>query len=212
MDLHVHTCYSFDSSLQPQGLLEVCRQRSLDGVAVTDHDRLEGAREFSRLLPELIVIPGEEVRTREGEIIGLFLKEEIPPGLSALETMERIREQGGVVLIPHPFDYVKLRRLKASQLLQMREMIDCIEGINGKPRYFHANERAKAFASKHGFLLTAGSDAHRKEDIGKIFTEMEPFCNPEDFLKSLRGAYLHGKRYSAWASQWERWKSRLSFS
>ncbi len=209
LDLHVHSCYSFDSSLQPEELREVCALRELDGVAITDHDCLEGALEFQRKLPDLVIVAGEEIRTREGEIIGLFLREEIPPGLSAEETIELIKDQGGVVCIPHPFDYIKLKRLTASRLLKMREMIDCLEVINGKPRYWGANHKASEFSRSWGFLVTAGSDAHRKEDVGKVYTEMESFHSPREFLKNLEGAQVYGERYSAWASQLERWRSRL---
>ena len=104
LDLHVHTTYSFDSTIEPAGLREICRKRGLDGVAVTDHDSLRGSLEFAAELPDLIIVPGSEIRSAEGEIIGLFLSEDVPPGLTAPETMRRIREQGGLVLMPHPFD------------------------------------------------------------------------------------------------------------
>ncbi len=208
LDLHVHSCYSFDSSLEPEELREVCAQRDLDGVAITDHDRLEGALEFQRKLPDLIIVAGEEIRTREGEIIGFFLHEEIPPGLSAEETIGLIKNQGGLVCVPHPFDYIKLKRLTASRLVELGGVIDCLEAINGKPRYWGANRKAMEFSRTKGFLVTAGSDAHRKEDVGKVYTEMENFRGPEEFLKSLEDARVYGERYGAWASQLERWRAR----
>jgi hypothetical protein len=127
LDLHVHTTYSFDSTIEPAALREICRERGLDGVAVTDHDSLRGSLEFASGLPDLIVVPGSEIRSAEGEIIGLFLSEEVPPGLSARETMRRIHEQGGVVIVPHPFDIVKLKRMRARRLEELLGEIDAME-------------------------------------------------------------------------------------
>lgn len=209
LDLHVHSHHSPDSRLGPEDLVRACAARGLDGVAVTDHDRLLGALELRDALPQLLIIPGEEIRSREGEITGLFLREEIPPGLSAEETMLEIRRQGGLVCVPHPFDYVKLHRLTARRLLELRELIDCLEAINGKPRWWWANRRATSFAERHGFPATAGSDAHRAEEVGRAWVEMEDFDGPAGFLDRLGGAVLHGRRHSPWAGQLERWRARL---
>lgn len=209
LDLHVHTRHSSDSRMSPEELDRACAARGLHGVAVTDHDRLRGALEFREALPHLLIIPGEEVRSREGEIMGLFLQEEIPPGLSAEETMREIRRQGGLVCVPHPFDYIKLHRLTARRLLELSELIDCLEAINGKPRWWWANRKALSFAYRHGFLATAGSDAHRAEEVGRGWVEMEAFSGPAEFLFRLREASLHGRRHSPWGGQLKRWKARL---
>lgn len=209
LDLHVHTHHSFDSRMTPEELGRACEERGLAGVAITDHDAFAGAEEFRRALPHLLIIPGEEVRSRQGEIIGLFLTERIRPGLSAAETMREIRRQGGLVCLPHPFDLVKLRRLSARRILELKEDIDCLEAVNGKPRWPAANRRAEEFARAHGFPVTGGSDAHRAEDVGRVYTEMEEFGSPQEFLRALRGASTNGSRYSPWAAQLERWKARL---
>ncbi len=209
IDLHVHSHHSPDSLLNPEELARACSERGLDGVAVTDHDRLQGALEIRDALPHLVIIPGEEIRSREGEITGLFLREEIPPGLSAEETMMEIRKQGGLVCVPHPFDYIKLHRLKARRLLELRELIDCLEAVNGKPRWWGANGKALSFAYRHGFPVTAGSDAHRAGEVGRAWVEMEAFDGPAGFLAGLKTAVLHGRRHSPWAGQMERWKARL---
>lgn len=209
LDLHVHTVHSFDSTLDAAGLLEVCRRKGLAGVAVTDHDSLQGGLDFAARLERLVIIPGEEIRSAEGEIIGLFLREEIPPGLPAPETMELIHRQGGLVVVPHPFDYVKLRRMTAGRLRELSRHIDALEALNGKPRYWGANRRAAAFAARQGLPVSAGSDAHRAEDVGRVYVEMDEFTNPAEFLAALRGATLHGSRYSPWASQLDRWKARM---
>jgi predicted metal-dependent phosphoesterase TrpH len=209
LDLHVHTTYSFDSVIDPVALREICRERGLDGVAITDHDSLRGSLEFASELPDLLIVPGSEIRSAEGEIIGLFLSEEVPPGLTAPETMRRIHEQGGVVVIPHPFDIVKLKRMRASRLEELKEEIDAVEALNGKPRWWFANRSALRFAQKHQMPVTAGSDAHKAGHVGLLYTDMEEFTSPEEFLVSLRSASVHGKRYSPWSSQLDRWKARL---
>ena len=209
LDLHVHTLHSPDSRLSPEELARACAENGLAGVAVTDHDRFRGALEFAEALPDLLIIPGEEVRSREGEIIGLFLHEEIPPGLSAEETLQEIRRQGGLACIPHPFDYVKLHRLTARRLLELREGIDCLEAVNAKPRWWGANRAAGDFARRHSFPVTAGSDAHRAGEVGRAWVEMEEFSGPDEFLSNLREASIHGRRYSPWRGQVERWRSRL---
>jgi predicted metal-dependent phosphoesterase TrpH len=209
LDLHVHSTHSFDSSIDPAGLREVCRVRGLAGVAITDHDCLRGSLEFASELPDLLIVPGSEIRSAEGEIIGLFLSEEVPPGLPAPETMRRIHEQGGVVVIPHPFDIVKLKRMTSHRLEELEEEIDAIEVLNGKPRWWFANASARRFAARLQLPVTAGSDAHKAGHVGMLYTEMEEFSGPAEFLASLRDASLHGKRYSPWSSQLDRWKSRL---
>jgi len=209
LDLHVHTTHSFDSAIDPAGLREICRERGLAGVAITDHDSLQGALEFASQLSDLLILPGSEIRSAEGEIIGLFLTREIPPGLPAPETMRRIHEQGGVVLVPHPFDIVKLKRMSSRRLEELMEGIDAIEALNGKPRWWWANSSARRFGEEHGLPMTAGSDAHKTSHVGLLYTEMEDFLGPAEFLASLHSASLHGKRYSPWASQMDRWKARL---
>jgi predicted metal-dependent phosphoesterase TrpH len=209
LDLHVHTTYSFDSVIDPATLREICRERGLDGVAITDHDSLRGSLEFASELPDLLIVPGSEIRSAEGEIIGLFLSEEVPPGLTAPETMRRIHQQGGVVVVPHPFDIVKLKRMRARRLEELKEEIDAMEALNGKPRWWFANRSALRFAQEHQLPVTAGSDAHKAGHVGLLYTDMEEFTSPEEFLESLRGASVHGRRYSPWASQLDRWKARL---
>jgi hypothetical protein len=209
LDLHVHTTYSFDSAIDPAGLREICRERGLAGVAITDHDSLQGSLAFASELPDLLIIPGSEIRSAEGEIIGLFLAEEIPPGLPAPETLRRIHEQGGVAVIPHPFDIVKLKRMSSRRLEELEGEIDAIEVLNGKPRWWWANSSARRFADEHGLPVTAGSDAHKTSHVGLLYTEMEGFSGPAGFMASLGGASVHGKRYSPWASQLDRWRARL---
>lgn len=209
LDLHVHTTYSFDSTIRPAALGEICRERGLAGVAITDHDSLQGGLAFASELPDLVIIPGSEIRSAEGEIIGLFLSEEIQPGLTAPETMRLIHEQGGLVVIPHPFDIVKTKRMTARRLEELMGEIDAIEALNGKPRWWWANSKAQSFAAEHGLAVTAGSDAHKASHVGLLYTEMDAFSGPAEFMASLADATVHGERYGPWAGQLDRWKARL---
>lgn len=209
LDLHIHTKFSFDASITAEDIRQRCEELGLSGVAICDHNKFEAPRAWAEELSGLKIIPGEEVRSRHGEIIGLFLTEEVPGGLTAAETMALIKEQGGLVGIPHPFDYIKLHRLSSADLLRLRESIDFIEGVNGKPRFGGANKKAMSFAAEHDFLMSGGSDAHSAQHLGRVYTEMPDFDGPEEFLESLKAATLHGDRYSTWSGQLDRWKARL---
>ncbi len=209
LDLHIHTKFSFDASITAQDIRTRCRELGISGVAICDHNSFRAAGAWAEELAGLKIIPGEEIRSRHGEIIGLFLTEEIPGGLTAEDTMARIKEQGGLVCIPHPFDYIKLHRLSSADLLRLQDSIDLIEGINGKPRFGGANDKAMRFAGEHAFLMSGGSDAHTAAHLGRVYTEMPDFDGPGEFLRSLGKATLHGERYSTWSGQIDRWKARL---
>jgi len=209
LDLHIHSKFSFDASITAEEIRDRCRELGLSGVAITDHNSFEAARSWAEELSDLKIIPGEEVRSRHGEIIGLFLQEEIPGGLTAEETMARIKEQGGLVCVPHPFDYIKLHRLSSTDLLRLKDSIDFLEGLNGKPRFGGANDKAMRFAREHSFLMSGGSDAHAAAHLGRVYTELPDFSGPQEFMESLKGATLHGDRYSTWSGQLGRWKARL---
>ena len=216
VDFHVHTIYSPDSVVTFEALRDACRARGLDAVAIMDHDVIEGAFEFRRLSQEATargewaprVLVGEEVRTSGGEICGLFLSEWVPDHLSPLETMRLIREQGGLVYVPHPFDLLKFKRLKAKQLESLAGTIDIIEAFNGKPRLPLANRLAARFLDRHDFPRAAGSDSHEPTHLGTVFVEMEEFEGAEDLLAKLPSGKVSGKLYSPLSSAWTRRKMR----
>lgn len=209
LDLHVHTKFSFDASITAEDIRNRCRELGLSGVAITDHNSFEAAQAWAEELADLVIIPGEEIRSKDGEIIGLFLREKVSGGLTAEETMVRIKEQGGLVCVPHPFDYIKLHRLSSADLLRLRDSIDFLEGLNGKPRFGGANDKAMRFAREHSFLMSGGSDAHSAAHLGRVYTELPAFAGPQEFMESLKAATLHGDRYSTWSGQLGRWKARL---
>ncbi len=171
-DLHVHTKWSKDSLNEPEKLLKRAKKVGLDGFAVTDHNEIEGAiftyKEAKRY--DLKVIIGEEVMTDRGEVIALNITELIPPYRPVDETIDVIKEQGGLVLAPHPFD--TRRKGLGPYLLEVADRVDLIEVINGRSFHFD-NEKAFEFAEKLEKPMVGGSDAHTLMELGKVATLME---------------------------------------
>ncbi len=199
-DLHVHTDTSPDSLLSPRRLIALCLRRGIRCLAVTDHNRLQGAWEVARAAPDgLRVIVGEEVGTAEGEVLGLFLTAEVPAGLGALETAARIRAQGGLVGVPHPRDRFR-RVLPPGTVWALHEagLLDFLEGRNGRVLVARDNERAEALGHTLGRPLSAGSDAHCGLELGCCGVLLPPFDGPESFLRALERGTFWGKPSPAW--------------
>jgi hypothetical protein len=209
-DLHMHTAYSHDCSVSVPELLERAEAEGLDVIAVTDHNVLSGALEAAELVRgrRLKVIPGEEVKTSQGEIIGLFLREEIPPGMTPAETVCAIHDQGGLVYLPHPFDRMH-RILDAPTLHRLLAEIDIVEVYNARLLFESYNDEALRFARKYNLTMGAGSDAHVHQGVGTGAVRMRAWDTPEEFLLSLRTAevlrrpksllYLQGLKWAAQA-------------
>jgi predicted metal-dependent phosphoesterase TrpH len=188
LDLHVHTQYSPDCLIDPRRIIDICRSRNINGVAVTDHNTIEGALLMTRYAPgDFTVIVGEEVMTSSGEIIGLFLTEHIPPGLTPEETVSRIKRQSGLVCIPHPFGLFR-KRLKCSSLSGIINSVDIIEVVNGRNIFRTAEKRASDFATANNKAMCAGSDAHVPLEYGRVCTTLGQFSSSADFLRSLHDA------------------------
>jgi predicted metal-dependent phosphoesterase TrpH len=196
VDLHLHTRFSDDGLCSPAQVVKISRAKGLSKVAITDHNSIAGALEASKLAPDLVII-GEEIRTKQGELLALFLKEEIPPGLDPLETIERIREQGGIVGIPHPFDRIR-REAMGLYSLEILEEVDFLEGFNARTILPQDNAKALKLASERGIPVSAGSDAHTPWEIGKAWVEMEPFSGEREFLESLKSGKICGQRSPLW--------------
>jgi predicted metal-dependent phosphoesterase TrpH/glycosyltransferase involved in cell wall biosynthesis len=189
-DLHMHTSWSVDCSIPVAELLENAEAGGLGAIAVTDHNVFGGAREAAALAAdrELIVIPGEEVKTDgQGEVIGLFLEDEIPRGLSFADTIAAIREQEGLVYLPHPFDRMHAIPDPATLHRHLAD-IDVFEVYNARLLFEAYNDEALRFARKYGLLAGAGSDAHVLQGVGTGALRMRRFEGPEEFLLSLRTA------------------------
>jgi predicted metal-dependent phosphoesterase TrpH/glycosyltransferase involved in cell wall biosynthesis len=190
VDLHMHTDWSHDCSIPVGELLDHAQAVGLGGIAITDHNVFGGALEALELAGDrdLVVVPGEEVKTDgQGEVIGLFLEEEIPRGLSFAETVAAIREQGGLVYLPHPFD--RLHAIPdAATLHRHLAEIDVFEVFNARLLRDSFNDEALRFARKYRLLQGAGSDAHVLQGVGTGAVRMRRFEGPEEFLLSLRTA------------------------
>jgi predicted metal-dependent phosphoesterase TrpH len=191
-DLHMHTNWSSDCQTPVADLLEHAEEQGLGAIAITDHNVFGGALEATKLANgrELIVIPGEEIKTdAHGEVIGLFLQEEIPRGLSFAETIEAIRGQGGLVYLPHPFDRVHTIPEPATVHRYLPD-IDVLEVYNARLLFETYNDEALRFARKYGLTMGAGSDAHVLQGVGTGAVRMRAFEGPEEFLISLRSAEI----------------------
>jgi predicted metal-dependent phosphoesterase TrpH len=167
VDLHNHTHHSYDAHLRPADYRRAHKAGLIDVVAITDHNTITGALEL-REQAGFPVIVGQEVDTADGELIGLFLTEPVPAGLGAIETAERIRAQGGLVYLQHPFYRLVRGRMRdaAREELRGRGLIDIVEAVNGGPLTAAANARALAWARACGLPHTASSDAHEPLGIG----------------------------------------------
>lgn len=182
-------------------------------LAVTDHNEFRAVAELKSLAP-FIIIPAEEIKTSEGELIGYFLTEHIEKGLSPEETALRIRDQGGVVNVPHPFDRLRSSALRTEALerLVSQGLVDMIEGFNARMMRPEDNRMALEYARYHDLPVTAGSDAHTYAEIGTAWTGLRPFADSREFLQSVRDARLN-QQLSPWpvhlASTWAKVAKRL---
>ena len=189
VEMHCHTRASKDSLNPYEGILPAMDAAGIDRLVVTDHDRVDGALRLHAMEPDRIIV-GEEVRTAEGpDLIGIFLTELIPRHTPMRETCERIRAQGGVVYVPHPFD--KRRRGGGELLDGIADLVDVVEAHNARTFKPGINALGEAWAREHGKLLAAGSDAHTLGEIGTAYVEVPPFePNRDSFLGALAGAKL----------------------
>lgn len=195
VDLHTHTMWSGDSTTTPDEFASAVSSSGLDVVCITDHNAIDGAVELRDRLSCRVII-GEELRTAAGEIIGLFLTERVPMGISHVDAAKAIRSQGGVVYIPHPFDPMR-RNLSERALYELAEadLIDAVEILNAKTSLDSLNRRAREFAAEFGIVGGAGSDGHVPDALGAAFVELMDFSGPHEFLASLAGARVVGHHW-----------------
>lgn len=195
VDCHMHTMWSGDATTTPDELEDAVRASEIDVLCITDHGTISGALALQDRLPCRVVV-GQELRTWAGEIIGLFLTERLPYGIKPEEAVARIRDQGGVVYIPHPFDPMR-HCLKESVLDELAAdgMVDAVEVLNGKTSLDSLNRQAATFASSHGLAGGAGSDSHEPGAIGAAYVEMPDFDGPDSFLDGLRRGVAVGHHY-----------------
>jgi glycosyltransferase involved in cell wall biosynthesis len=188
VDLHMHTDHSYDCATPVEVLLAEAKSRGLGAIAVTDHNEVSGAHAARAQADGIAVIVGEEVKTADqGEVIGLFIEDKIPRGMTLQETIAEIKRQGGLVYVPHPFD--RLHSVPDYEhLLDVLDEVDAIEVFNPRVAITEFNDEAARFAAKYRIPAGAGSDAHVPQGLGSVRIRMREFDGPEEFLESLRDA------------------------
>ncbi len=195
-DLHIHTRFSHDCATSPEDLVDRCLSREINCVAITDHNTIQGALAVKDLAPFTVIV-GEEIKTSAGDLIGLFLKEEVPSDLTALETVHCIKDQGGLVSIPHPFDRLRRSVISPEALENVLPHADIIEVFNARNISNRADQRALELAQIHGVTGTAVSDAHTLMELGQTYATLPDFDgSSRGFLDSLRRGTLTKSRSS----------------
>lgn len=214
VELHSHTLWSKDCVTGFDTIINLCRKRGIDKIAITDHNTAEGALEMQRIAPELVIV-GEEIMTTQGELLAYFVRETIPAGLSPDETIQRLRDQGAVISVSHPMDRLRKGAWQEEDLLRIVDKVDALEIFNARCVFAEDNDRALAFAPEHQLIGTVGSDAHIRPEYGRAMTVMRPFGNdPEDFLDALRTAdYIKrlSGHYVHFGSTTAKWAKKLGF-
>jgi predicted metal-dependent phosphoesterase TrpH len=195
-DLHTHTFYSGDSDITLEQLVERCRELGLAAIAITDHGTAEGGLALARLSPPFKVIVGEEVASTEGEIIGLFLKETVPNGLTPEETIKRIKAQGGIVCVPHPFDRYRSSAMQAETLERIAGQIDIVEVFNARTIPAQNMTLPGEFAARHHLPGGAGSDSHSAAEVGRAYVTIPDFEGRDGFLKAMAQAQIKARHHS----------------
>ncbi len=205
VDCHSHTMWSGDCTTTPDELAEAVEAAAIDVLCITDHNAVAGAQKLADELPCRVVV-GEELRVGSGEIIGLFLTERLPGGIGLLEAARRIRDQGGLVYIPHPFDPMRnCLRADDIDLLVAEGLVDGIEGRNSKTSLESLNRKAEEYGRANGLFVGAGSDAHVPDAIGAGYVEMPDFEDAAGFLAAIGDGRIVGHHFD----KPRRWTPRI---
>ena len=193
-DIHVHTHFSRDAIASPKAIVARCQKVGLNCIAVTDHNTIRGALEVQRLAPFTVIV-GEEVKTTAGEVMGLFLREEVPRGMSPLETAKAIKSQGGLVVLPHPCDLMRAGIARYGPLDGLMPLVDAVEVFNAHTLRDRFNREARELARTHSLPVCLGSDAHAAVELGHTYMELPEFDGtPRGFLEALGQARLVARR------------------
>lgn len=178
-DLHIHTIHSKDSPSTVEDVVKAAKEANLDGIAITDHNTIQGleeALEFSS--KEFLIVPGIEVSSKDGHILGLGIRDKVTSRLSASKTVSEIREKGGIAIAAHPFG------LNLKPFSALKANFDAIEVLN--PRRYLGNHLAKNYAEKHDIPQFSGSDAHFAEGVGMAGISIEGKPKVEELLKKIK--------------------------
>lgn len=206
VDFHCHTIFSIDSLTRPENLIKSAHKRGLDHVVITDHNTIAGAVAAQTLDPDLVIV-GEEIMTRSGEILAAYMTAEITPGLTAKETVKRLQDQGAFISISHPFDSHRSGAWERDDLLEITPLVDAIEIFNARSLKLGSNQLAREFAGKHQVAGTVGSDAHYAGEIGAAWLQLPFFLDAD----SLRGVIDQGKVQGHLSPFWVHLFSRFAY-
>jgi len=210
-DLHIHTEYSADCNTPLEKVINRCLETGINCIAVADHGTIEGALKLKDIAPFTVIV-AEEILTPYGEIMGMFLTEGIPSGLSIEQTIAHIKAQGGLVCIPHPFDAFRQSALDSRIIETTADQIDILEVFNSRSPLLRSSTKASLFAEKYGMAKSAGSDAHTASEIGNAYVEMPEFNGKDDFLQALQKGKISGCRTNPlthFASVWARLRNHF---
>lgn len=212
VDLHSHTLWSKDCLTKFETIIRLGAKRGIDRIAITDHNTAEGALAMQKIAPDLVIV-GEEIMTSQGELLAYFVRESVPAGLTPEETIRRLRDQGAVISVAHPFDRLRKGAWHEDDLQRIAAQVDAIEIFNARCMVLEDNDKALRFAQDHRLIGTAGSDGHTAIEYGRTVVQMRPFDNdPEDFLDALHTA-AYVKRLSPFfvhfGSKAAKWQKKL---
>jgi predicted metal-dependent phosphoesterase TrpH len=211
VEFHCHTIASKDSLTRPEALVAACQKKGIHRVVVTDHNSIAGALAAQKIDPERVIV-GEEIMTRAGELLAAFVTEEVPPGLPPKEAILRLRDQGAVISVSHPFDVHRSGHWQEADLLEIAPLVDAIEIFNARCFQQSHNDQARSFARAHNLDGTAGSDAHTAFELGKALLVVAPFEDAESFRAGLPSAGIQASLSSPWVhftSRYAVWYKRL---
>jgi len=210
VELHSHSFASYDSRLKLRDIVSACREKGIAKLALTDHHSIRGALELRALAPELVIV-GEEVMTTQGELLAYFVEEEVPRGLTAQEAIARLKAQGAVINVPHPFDRWRSGAWREADLIAILPWVDAIEVFNSRCVFPDDNARALTFAQQHGKLRSVGSDAHYRLELGHAVLKMPHLPNTAaellaglaqaEALCRLSSPFVHTLNMFAWTKR-----------
>ncbi len=186
VECHCHSEYSKDSLTKIEDLIRTAKKRGLDKLILTDHNTIQGALRAQQLAPDLMII-GEEIKTTVGEFLAFFVKEEVPPGLSPMAVIERLKAQDAFISVSHPFDQMR-HGWPLEALHQIRPYLDAIEVFNSRSLTPRVNDQAAAYASQYNLAGTVGSDAHTLPEVGRSYLQLPPFDDTASLRAVIRQA------------------------
>lgn len=210
VELHSHTEFSRDCRTTLPAVIAACQRKGIDKIAITDHNTAAGALRLRQMAPDLVIV-GEEIMTTEGELLAYFVSETVPPMLTPTETIKRLRDQGAVISVAHPYDRFRKGAWDESQLLQILDQVDALETFNARCVVAEDNVKALALAQRHDKPGTVGSDAHIPYELGHAVLRMAPFRTPAEFLAALPSATPVTALSPIWVhamSSWAKWQRK----